>query len=361
MATHLIFKKTLPAPTSHNNTSLLLVKKNTMHMSILEWNLWFALCMYLIILDVGSAVVISPPVATEVKVQTEVDAEFYDTQQAILHHTKMNSPTNKDMLSQGHSSHQGKELEKPKRKSSLNKIHFGVWDTTDDQNEIECRDKCALRYIPIQEQAEHEICSTQHDGDELTPESCAMGVDAGFLTACKAWCNPELPTRKIHRFDKLFAFIDKYSRLRQDRLDTCNGAMGSRIVIQRVDRLVERQPVQTAACNFGFRSAFVSLIVSQQRLIGIDKLNLPIVFWEHPIMGNKNRHRYSYWWGGTDVKVRADEECTQMYRDRPERWDSNYLIFSLTLETYTATPPRPFPHTFSLSLFLFLYFNDRFF
>lgn len=93
----------------------------------------FSLFISILLIRVGYAVVISPPVASEVKIKTEVDVEFLSTQQAYRN-SALTPPTNH----QENNDKQRKEIvrETPKRKSSLNKIHFSVWDTTDDQVNI---------------------------------------------------------------------------------------------------------------------------------------------------------------------------------------------------------------------------------
>ena len=50
--------------------------------------------------------------------------------------------------------------------------------------------------------------------------------------------------------------------------------------IQLLEAKAARQPVETAACEFGFRGGFASVVITEQRLNGVDKLNLPIAFWE---------------------------------------------------------------------------------
>jgi hypothetical protein len=59
---------------------------------------------------------------------------------------------------------------------------------------------------------------------------------------------------------------------------TCLSVQGGvgRIVIQRRDAMVRGQPVQTAACRNGFAAAFATVVVTQHRLNGLDKLNLPV-------------------------------------------------------------------------------------
>lgn len=55
---------------------------------------------------------------------------------------------------------------------------------------------------------------------------------------------------------------------------------GRSVRIQLLEAKAARQPVETAACEFGFRGGFASVVITEQRLNGVDKLNLPIAFWE---------------------------------------------------------------------------------
>mmetsp|Transcript_13414 Transcript_13414/g.17365 ORF Transcript_13414/g.17365 Transcript_13414/m.17365 type:complete len:394 (+) Transcript_13414:14-1195(+) len=273
-------------------------------------NMLFELIYLSLLFQLGYSLV-SPPAAQEITVETPIDPEFIDTQEALKRHKETEFKSKK----------QKKPPPPKKRKSALKNIHFSVWDITEDQDEIDCREYCANRYMPIQEEAEKEICETQTE-DDLAPESCGTGVDAGLLSGCKAWCNPKIPTKKVFRFDKIFKMIEKFPKHSDDRLDVCTLVQGgTRIVIQRVDKMLKRQPIQTKACEYGFNAAFISVITSEQRLLGIDKLTLPVVFWEHPIMGNDRRHRYSYWWGGTDKHIEAKKECGIMYPDQKMRYD----------------------------------------
>ena len=212
----------------------------------------------------------------------------------------------------------------PRPKRSLKGVNaLSVWDATLDEEEYQCREKCSSRYLNIQEAFENDVCVTGlfKDQDQLTQDSCVTGVDAGLFSGCIAWCNPELTaTNTTFRFDRVFRLADKVSSIRSRMRQTCKRVQGgSRIVIQRWEDRIKKQPLQTEACTSGFKSAFASLVLTEQRLLGLDKLVLPVVFWEHPIGGNERRRRFSYWWGGQDTKIRAKEECSHFYPDAHER------------------------------------------
>lgn len=76
----------------------------------------------------------------------------------------------------------------------------------------------------------------------------------------------------------MFQLVEKIAAVAEHAAAQCASVQGGlgQIVIQRRDAMVRGQRVQTAACRRGFAAAFASLVVTQHRLNGLDKLNLPV-------------------------------------------------------------------------------------
>lgn len=137
---------------------------------------------------------------------------------------------------------------------------------------------------------------------------------------CLTWCDKETPaTHETFRFDRLFAFADEHPNVEAMLNMICQDIKSERrIVIQRKDVQVAQQPQRTGSCALGFRGAFATLVVTQQRLQGLDKLGMPLVYYEQQVLGNDRRRHFSYYWGGTNLTSSAHEECFGLYRDNKE-------------------------------------------
>ena len=230
-----------------------------------------------------------------------------------------------------------------KARALLETVH-SIWDATGDAQEGECRAACVERFVPMFGAIDDEVCrrfdAVAIDGpdgppqpaggkgrassagtDGLARDSCSAGVDAGLSRGCLEWCDPrEGRTHATFRFDTLFGLVEEIPTAMDASWRTCHDITGGgrRVFIQRVSDKERRQAVQTDACTHGFASAFASLVVTEQRLSGLDRMALPVVYFEHNVADNPRRRRFSYWWGGTDIGRRVHEECHALYRDDPE-------------------------------------------
>mmetsp|Transcript_47349 Transcript_47349/g.95431 ORF Transcript_47349/g.95431 Transcript_47349/m.95431 type:complete len:478 (-) Transcript_47349:217-1650(-) len=253
----------------------------------------------------------------------------------------------------------------PPQKSSsdhpkmLTKLQYSVFDLAESEAEADCRSECIRRFLAAQDNIEEAVCEgikatsrsaiseafsgtdnghaekieSVSRGDGMTEESCAKGVDAGLYLGCRAWCDPneaashqgsqegsqeaKASVRTTFRHDKIHSLANRTRTGLSLLRETCSEVQGRAVRIQLLEDKAKRQPLETAACEFGFRAGFASVVITEQRLGGMDKLNLPIAFWEHNVLDNQRRKRFFYWWGGTDTQLRAEEECQSLYRDEP--------------------------------------------
>ena len=80
------------------------------------------------------------------------------------------------------------------------------------------------------------------------------------------------------RLHQVFQLVDKIKSAASHVKEQCASVQGGggSIVIQRRSTKERGQVVQTAACKHGFQSGFATLLVTQQRLHGLDRLNVPV-------------------------------------------------------------------------------------
>jgi hypothetical protein len=227
-----------------------------------------------------------------------------------------------------------------------------VWDATINETETACRIECIDRFEYNQEKLESQLC-TAYDGvkDDLSDTSCATGSDTGMYWGCREWCSSvHQLTRTTFRYDELFNLVNSAPEIIWSQEDTCSSIQGGRrIVIQLLETKLAQQPIQTAACKFGFMAGFASVIATQQRIFGLDKIGAPLIFLEHAVGNNTRRKVVSYLWGASDLNATARKECLGFYRDNAtsteECFETLVRRWGEDFRNYTFPVPRPDPYT----------------
>jgi len=76
----------------------------------------------------------------------------------------------------------------------------------------------------------------------------------------------------------MFQLADKIPSAAAHVKEQCASVQGrsGSIVIQRRATKEKGQVMQTAACRHGFQSGLATMLVTQQRLHGFDRLNIPV-------------------------------------------------------------------------------------
>lgn len=146
-----------------------------------------------------------------------------------------------------------------------------------------------------------------------------------------SWCSPRVrETHTVHNFRALFHLAEKMPVVRLGMASLCESAPKQKGVILTTVRngvTPSHQGSRQKACAAGFASGFVSAIITGQRLEGLDKEQVPIVY--HRIRtGNSTRRHRIVWIRGGSKDFRREQvrkTCAAVYADSPELAESHCL------------------------------------
>lgn len=163
-----------------------------------------------------------------------VDSEFKATVEALKLANERPAAVSMDAFS---SSIMATDLKsRPDQIKMLSKLQYSVFDLPETEQEGNCRGECVHRFLAAQEDIEEALCegvqgagsaisssSGAANGDGMTKESCAKGVDAGLYLGCQAWCDPRISTtHTTFRHDDIHRLANRTRQGLNLLRETCN-------------------------------------------------------------------------------------------------------------------------------------------